>query len=64
MEEALRVMECNLRRLVIANADAMIVVDLTGRVQVVTSAAEVILGRRASELAGSQFAFDLIHDQR
>jgi diguanylate cyclase (GGDEF)-like protein/PAS domain S-box-containing protein len=64
MEEALRVVEANLRSLIIANADAMIVVDLAGRMQFLNPAAEALLGRRASELAGSPFAFDLTPNQR
>jgi diguanylate cyclase (GGDEF)-like protein/PAS domain S-box-containing protein len=64
MEEALRVVEANLRSLIIANADAMIVVDLAGRVQFVNPAAEAMLGRRASELAHTTFAFDLTPKQR
>jgi diguanylate cyclase (GGDEF)-like protein/PAS domain S-box-containing protein len=64
MEEALREVEANLRSLIIANADAMIVVDLAGRIQFLNPAAEAMLGRRASELAGSPFAFDLTPQQR
>lgn len=64
MEEALRVVEANLRSLIIANADAMIVVDMAGRIQFLNPAAEAMLGRRASELAGSPFAFDLTPDRR
>ncbi len=64
MEEALQVVEANLRSLIIANADAMIVVDASGQVRFVNPAAEAMLGRRASELAGRGFDFALNLDKR
>ncbi|MFH1059829.1 MAG: diguanylate cyclase [Pseudomonadota bacterium] len=58
-EQALQTVEANLRQIFLSNADGMIVADPQGAVLFVNPAAEAILGRRAWDLVGKPFPFEL-----
>ncbi|MBI4797553.1 MAG: diguanylate cyclase [Desulfarculus sp.] len=64
MEEALQVVESNLRQLIVDNADGLIVAGADGLVLFVNPAAERIMATRAWDLVGRPFAFPLATGQR
>jgi len=52
--------EQNLRRILEANADGIVIVDGEGMVSYANPAAEALFGRRPGELVGSEFGFPLV----
>ena len=59
LERALKVSEANLRRVILASPDGILVVDGNGIVQFVNPATESIFGRRKEELLGQSFGLTL-----
>lgn len=59
LEKALKISEANLRRVMLASPDGILVVDRNGIVQFVNPAAESIFGRRKEELLGQSFGLPL-----
>lgn len=64
MEEALQVVESNLRQLIVDSADGLIVAGADGLVLFVNPAAERIMAARAWDMVGRPFAFPLATGQR
>jgi PAS domain S-box-containing protein len=63
-EEALRASEQRLRRIIEANADAIIVVDAEGNIQMTNPAAEQLFGRPTDQLVDVPFGYPLAHGSR
>jgi PAS domain-containing protein len=58
--QELQASETRFNRVIMHNADGIIVVDQSGTVQMVNPAAELLLGRTAAELMGQDFGFPLV----
>lgn len=62
-EEALQASEANLRKVIVASPDGIVIVDRDGIVQFVNPAAESLFGRRAEELLGELFGFPVMRGE-
>ena len=59
-EDALRISQASLFRVIDSNADGIIIVDREGIVLYLNPAAEAILGRKVEELLGEDFGFPVV----
>jgi len=63
VEVVLQTSEANLRKVIVASPDGIVIVDREGIVQFVNPASEYLFGRKAEELVGELFGLPLMKDK-
>ncbi|MBA7619691.1 hypothetical protein ES703_27032 [subsurface metagenome] len=63
VEVVLQTSEANLRKVIVASPDGIVIVDREGIVQFVNPASEYLFGRKAEELVGELFGLPLMKDE-